>query len=400
VRRLWIVALGLAAIVALGVAGWAVFVEDSRPDAPGAFYTAPSPLPDGPPGTVIRSEVVDGFSSGATAHRVLYKSTGYDGRPTAVSGLIVVPDGSPPAEGRKVLAYTHGTVGVASDCAPSLVTKQAQQPLLFEGGGELLAAGYVVAASDYQGLGTPGPHPYLVGDSEAMSELDIVRAAHNLTEAHAGNEFVVWGHSQGGHASLFTGQLAAGYAPELRLLGVAAGAPVPNLADLFKVNIKTTVGKILISMALQSWARVYDDASLDQIVSRGARPLVGRIAKNCLYTQRQILASVPGSLALNLTFLHTPPWETEPWATIVEENNPGDARTNAPLLIIQGDADPIVAPDVTARLVDKLCAAGETVDLLILKGTAHLDAGHVAVPDVVQWIADRFAGKPAPTTCT
>jgi pimeloyl-ACP methyl ester carboxylesterase len=146
----------------------------------------------------------------------------------------------------KVIAYTHGTGGVASDCAPSLVTNQAQQPLLFEGGGELLRAGYVVAASDYEGLGTPGPHPYLVGESEAMNELDVVRAARNLTEAHAGDEFVVWGHSQGGHASLFTGQLAAGYAPELRLLGVVAGAPMPNLADLFQVNIRTTVGKILI----------------------------------------------------------------------------------------------------------------------------------------------------------
>jgi dipeptidyl aminopeptidase/acylaminoacyl peptidase len=95
-----------------------------------------------------------------------------------------------------------------------------------------------------------------------------------------------------------------------------------------------------------------------------------------------------------------PSWETEPWKTIAEKNNPGATRTNAPILIIQGDADPIVAPDVTARLVDKLCGAGETVDLRMLKGTAHLDAGHVAVPDVVQWIAGRFAGKPAPTTCT
>lgn len=75
-------------------------------------------------------------------------------------------------------------------------------------------------------------------------------------------------------------------------------------------------------------------------------------------------------------------------------------RTDAPILIIQGDADPIVAPDVTARLAHKLCAEGETVDVRILKGTAHLDAGHVAVPDVVRWIADRFAGKPPPTTCT
>jgi pimeloyl-ACP methyl ester carboxylesterase len=399
-RWLGIAAGVLAILGAAAVAGWAIFVHESRPDAPGAFYRAPSPLPAGPPGTIIRSEIVDGFHSGATAHRVLYKSTGYDGSPTAVSGLIVVPDGSPPVGGRKIVAYTHGTVGVASSCAPSLVTNQEQQPLLYEGGGELLEAGYVVAASDYQGLGTPGPHPYLVGDSEAMNELDIVRAAQNLTEADAGNEFVVWGHSQGGHASLFTGQLAAGYAPELELVGVAAGAPVPNLVDLFKVNLETTVGKVLISMALQSWARVYDDASLDQIVTRAARPLVGRIARNCLYSQQQILASVPGALALNLTFLHTPPWETEPWATIAETNNPGATRTDAPLLIIQGDADPIVAPAVTTRLVDKLCAEGETVEFRVLEGVAHLDAGHIAVPDVVRWIADRFAGKPAPSTCT
>jgi predicted esterase len=94
-----------------------------------------------------------------------------------------------------------------------------------------------------------------------------------------------------------------------------------------------------------------------------------------------------------------PSWENELWKTIAEKNNPGATRTNAPILIIQGDADPIVAPDVTARLVDKLCTEGETVDLRVLKGTAHLDAGHVAVPDVAQWIADRFAGKPAPSTC-
>ena len=117
---------------------------------------------------------------------------------------------------------------------------------------------------------------------------------------------MVWGHSQGGHASLFTGQLASRYAPELQLIGVAAGAPAPNLKDLFATNIETTVGRILIAMALHSWAGVYDDASLDQIVTPVARPLVGRIARNCLYNQKQILASVPAALALDLTFLrHT-----------------------------------------------------------------------------------------------
>ena len=184
-------------LLAAAIAGWLIFVESSRPDEPGEFYSAPAPLPDGPPGTIIRSEVVDDFVAGATTYRVLYTSTGYDGEPTAVSGLILVPDDTPPDGGRKVVAYTHGTTGVASRCAPSLVTNPEQQPVLVEGGPELLAAGYVVAATDYQGLGTPGPHPYLVGDSEAMNALDSVRAARNLDEADASDDFAGLGSLPG-----------------------------------------------------------------------------------------------------------------------------------------------------------------------------------------------------------
>ena len=299
-----------------------------------------------------------------------------------------------------MLAYTHGTVGVASNCAPSLLTRSDEQPLFLEGGAAFLAAGYVIAASDYQGLGTPGPHPYLVGNSEAMNELDIVRAAHNLAAAHAGTRFAVWGHSQGGHAALFTGQLVASYAPELHLVGVAAGGPAPNLVDMFKVNVKTTIGKVLISMALQSWERVYHDAHLDQIVTPAARPIVARIARNCLYTPNQILGSVPRALALGLTFLHAPPWETEPWKTIAATNTPGGAPTKAPILIVQGGADTIITPDVTERLAHKLCTEGDTVDLRLYPGVSHLATGHDAAPAVLKWINDRFADKPPPTTCT
>ncbi len=341
----WIL-IGLGVLAALAVAlvlAFVVFAENVQPDEPGEFYAAPSPLPDGPPGTITRSEVVDGFHEGSTAYRVLYKSTGYDGKPTAVSGLVVVPEGEPPPEGRRVIAYTHGTVGVASRCGPSLVAGP-QQPLFFEGGAALLAAGYVIAAPDYQGLGTRSPHPYLVGESEAMNTLDAVRAANNLPEAGGSKDFVVWGHSQGGHASLFTGQLAASYAPDLQLLGAAAGAPVPNLVDMFAVNIKTTPGKILIAMALNSWAQVYG-AKLDQIVTRTARPFVAGVARNCLYNQKQILASVPSALVLGLTFLRVPPWEVQPWKTILERNTPGAeaARIGEPVLIVQGGADGIVA---------------------------------------------------------
>ena len=386
-----------ALVLAVGGVAISVAVHRAAPGEPGPFYTAPSPLPDGPPGTIVRTEVIDGFHPGATTYRVLYTSTGYDGSPTAVSGIIVVPDSPPPPEGREIIAFTHGTVGVATNCSPSLQGRKALP--VYEGLDEFVADGYVVAATDYQGLGTPGPHPYLVGASEAMNALDSVRAARNVDAAHAGTDFAVWGHSQGGQAALFTGQLAASYAPELHLVGVAAGAPPTNLVELFKVNIETTVGKILISMALQSWSRVYNDASLDQIVTPSARPAVKSIAERCLYDQTQILAAVPSSLLLGLTFLSTPPWEIEPWKTIIAQNTPGAAPTGVPMIITQGSADPIMTPDVTRQFVSELCANGETVDYRVLSGVGHLEAGHVAAPEVAAWIADRFAREPPPNTC-
>jgi uncharacterized membrane protein HdeD (DUF308 family) len=157
----WLRLTGTVAGLLLALAGAAISaaIDRAAPAAPGAFYRAPSPLPAGPPGTIIRTQVVKGFQPGATAYRVLCNSTGYEGTPTAVSGLIIVPDDAAPAGGRRVLAYTHGTTGVASNCAPSLVTEQVEQPLLAEGGAAFLAAGYVIAASDYQGLGTRGTPP-------------------------------------------------------------------------------------------------------------------------------------------------------------------------------------------------------------------------------------------------
>ena len=108
---------------------------------------------------------------------------------------------------------------------------------------------------------------------------------------------------------------------------------------------------------------------------------------------------MPSALLLGLTFLHTPPWEAEPWKTIAEQNTPGATRIGVPILIVQGDADHIVHPSVTKRFAKKLCGTGENVDLRLYAGVGHLETGHVAAPDVVKWIADRFAGKRAPSTC-
>ena len=108
---------------------------------------------------------------------------------------------------------------------------------------------------------------------------------------------------------------------------------------------------------------------------------------------------MPSSLLLGFTFLSTPPWETEPWEMILADNTPGAHPPGVPMLVTQGDADPIMTPGVTAQFVNELCANGETVDYKVLPGVEHLDAGHIAAPEVAAWIADRFADEPAPSTC-
>jgi uncharacterized membrane protein HdeD (DUF308 family)/acetyl esterase/lipase len=392
----------IGAVAALVLAGGATVVSISvnraQPGEPGAFYDLPSPLPEGEPGTIIRQEVVDGYVDGATTYRVLYLTEGFDGAPTAVSGMIFVPDGPAPAGGRPVVAYTHGTVGVTPKCAPSLQPYE-RNPISFEGGQALLDAGYVIAATDYQGMGTAGPNPYLVGRAQATDALDSVRAARLLPEAEASDRVVVWGYSQGGHAALFTGQLAPTYAPELDILGVAAGAPAPDLVDLFKVNVETPVGKVLISMAIDSWAQVYDTADLDDVLTPEAQLVVDRVADICLYGSKQILSGIPGALMLGFSFLKAPVWETEPWATIAAENTPGATENDAPLLFVLGTGDTVVAPEITERFFTDRCAEGAVAELLTVPDLGHIETSKEAAPEVVEWIVGRVEGEPAPDSC-
>ena len=390
----------ISLVVALVGVAALIAVQSAQPDAPGSFYMAPAALPDGPPGTIVRSEVIDDFYDGATAYRVLYTSTSYDGQPTAVSGIVVVPDGNAPADGRKIVAWTHGTVGVAANCAQSLIAPSSLAPAL-PALDEFMDAGYIYVATDYQGLGTPGPSPYLVGASEGMNALDSVRAAINLPGTNASNDFVVWGESQGGHASLFTGQLAATYAPELNLRGVVASAPASDLLDLFKTKIEKSdaIGNMLLAMAASSWARVYDDVDLNSLVFPAARPLVNAIAENCIHNPAQIQASLPASVLLTMRFFSRPPWEFQTWNDLIVENTPGDTTTLAPILVQQGQIDQVISPAVQAQFVEKLCVTGDTVEYRTYPGVGHLTIAHDTASEVVRWITDRFAGVPPATSC-
>lgn len=206
----------LAMIVGIGPAA-------AKPVSPiDAFYTVRPEDLTGAPGTLIRQAPIDLLSVyRAKAYRILYVSRNLKGDKIGVSGMMVVSTLPGRGATRPIVAWAHATTGVAHKCAPS----RRSDPLAIPGIKDMIARGYTVVATDYPGLGTPGPVPYLIGLGEAQSVLDSVKAVRTMPEAQAGDAFVLWGHSQGGHAVLFAASLAKTYAAELKLLGVAAAAP-------------------------------------------------------------------------------------------------------------------------------------------------------------------------------
>lgn len=335
-------------------------------------------------------------AEGATITSILYESTGLRGEPIEVTGYVVIPHGPVPKGGRPIVAWAHPTTGVARTCAPSL----GGNPLgRIPGLAEMLRRGFIVAATDYAGLGIGGPHPYLVGISEGRSVLDSVRAARALAGRAASNRFVVWGHSQGGQAALFTGALARRYAPELRLEGVAAAAPASELAALFSDDLGTPAGKILTAFTLYSWARIYH-APLAPVLGPSQLREVNRIAGECLDDIEGLIDLRLDAIPLQTTFLKIKDLtRISPWRGLIARNTPTPPLGDFPVFLAQGTADTIVPFRVTANYASKLCRAGNRVDFLELPNVSHSFAAFDSAPEAVAWMSGRFAGYPAPNTC-
>lgn len=382
----------LAAVVCLAT----LMFRASDAGAQTPFYRATPQELDGPPGSLIRSEPMAFAPAGAQAYRVLYRSVGMQGEPIAVSGVIVVPPGPAPAGGRPIVAWAHPTTGVVPHCAPSLAIFVFQQ---MAGLRRLIEQGAVVAATDYPGLGTAGPHPYLVGASEAQAVIDSVRAARTLPDVGDGNSFAVWGHSQGGQASLYTGLIANTYAPELRLVGVAAAAPATSLVTLMGDDFKSAGGKNLTAMTLWSWSRVYG-APIDHVVLPEAMPTIDRLSNECIESVFDILERRKTEKPLEQQFLSVPNIAAvQPWRSLAMRNSPGTLPPNIPLFLAQGTADNIVRPEVTRSYMQHQCTAGSKVSMMWVPGVGHGFIARDSADAAVAWMMDRFAGRPAPSDC-
>ncbi len=361
------------------------------------FYAVSPTDLRGPPGTLIRYEGLTNVRlTDAMAYRILYRSTGMRGEPIAVSGMAIVPFARPPGGESPVVAWAHGTTGIVPPCAPSLLPKPMKSIVAIN---ELLGGHFVIAATDYPGLGAGTMHPYLVGESEARAVLDSVRAVRQL-DPHAGARFAVFGHSQGGHAALWTGQVQKRYAPELDLVGVAALAPATELGRLFTDDIHRLSGRILSGLVMESWSdpRIYG-APLDLLISRSEQAAFAGIGRECI----DIVPDEIDDLRLNKrvpsNFLKVSPTEVEPWRSLIARNVPPAVRMAAPVYIAQGLADTTVDPPVTANYVARLCRNGSVVSYQTFPGKTHDTIRKAAARATVEWLRDRFAGRPAPDSC-
>ena len=344
---------------------------------------------------LVAAVPIAGAPEGAQAYRVVYHSTDSGDKAIDVTGVVIIPAGNPPAAGRDIVAWAHGTSGIADDCAPST------NSWLFSsiaGLASLLKQGYIVVATDYQGLGGPGPHPYLVGPSAAHSVLDIVRAAREVPQASASTRFVVWGESQGGHATLWTAQLAASYAPELQLMGAAAAAPPVDLAANLTGNANATVRALSTAYAGASWSEVYD-IPLSTITGPTGQDLIRRLAKNCVTLDGFKTRTKIGLLRLTRQLRGVNLNASPRWAEQMKANSVLPRNFGVPLLVAQGSADLIVSPTVTSTFVTAVCRAGQPVRFLQLAGGDHVTIAKRTAATTIDWIGDRFAGRAVADDC-
>lgn len=390
-----VLALAMAALGVrawLGMANWQAQQEQQPLDP---FYAAPSTLP-GPPGTVIRTEPIDADVPGATALRMLYVTERPDGTPTVSGGMVFVPKTPPPAGGRPVVAWAHPTAGMGDACAPS----RSANPLLDTGNWleQMIQLGWVVTATDYAGLGTAGPELYLVGEAEARDVVNSVRALSDIPDADPGRRYAVWGHSQGGHAALWTGRLSESLAPELDLIGVAAAAPAARLVDIMQAQWDTDVAWVIGSEISISWPVVDPSLVIEDVLTRSGLDDYQRIAEECI-TGKDLILDV-GALHLEgRSFFEVDPLATPAWRAFTQAQSPIEPLVDLPVFLAQGTADEVVLPWPNAILQRDWCRAGVDLSMLWLGDVNHMKAATTAGPAAVDWIADRFADRPAPRTC-
>lgn len=392
-HRFWQVTAWLVlGLIAAGVVIWGL----SLPPDPSRFYSARS-VPE-QPGALVRAE---GFTrkvpDGARGWRILYSTSRGGGRPVLASALVLAPKAKSDAP-RRVIAWAHGTTGIVAGCAPSMMPDPFQHTPALR---EAIAQGWVIVATDYIGLGAEGVHPYLIGEGEARSVLDAVRAARHIEGLSLADETVVWGHSQGGHAALWTGLLAPRLAPDVRILGVAALAPATDLPALLRQAQHSTAGRLVSSYIVSAYSATYPDVSFDGVVREEAARLVHDVARRCMSGPRALVTAAEVSMFETPIFQFDDPAQGGAFGDRLRQNTL-QGPLPVPVWIAQGGQDKLVLPHIQDVYVQRQCEAGQVLSYGQYADRDHLSlvaADSPAAKDLVAWTVQRFNAAPAANDC-
>jgi Secretory lipase len=355
------------------------------------FYEPPEPLGDVEPGDVIRSEPMDAYLAPGVrlrvrAWRVLYRSTSAIGEPTAVSGAVLVPYGRIRGP-RPLIGYGVGTHGIGDSAAPSRLLSRG---LEWESGmiAMILARGWAVAITDYQGLGTPGDHTYMVGHALGPNVLDAMRAARQLhpSELPVEGPAAIVGYSEGGAAAAWAAQLQATYAPDVPLTAVAAGAAAADV-ETGGATLDGTFFSFFIAYGGIGYAAAYPELDLDSYLtpkgSKGIDALrQSTIAQAMLWGPRFIRAS-------DLTQPNV--LELPEWRARLRENRLGGIAPDAPVLLHHARRDQIVSFQQSVDLRKAWERIGADVRLYVTRGGVdHISGGVAGMPVALAWVAGRL----------
>ncbi|MBN4926042.1 alpha/beta fold hydrolase [Hoyosella rhizosphaerae] len=416
--------LAAAAAAILGVTGISPAAAQT-----GGFYAPPTPLASVVPGTVLKAEPLplllqiptDDGPLPAAATRLMYQSTDPLGNPIAVTGTYLDPTvpWNGPGE-RPLVSMAPGTQGQGNQCAPSKLLSQLVQydpPLDIRGEYELpfmvamLSQGIAVVMTDYQGLGTPGVHTYVNRVAQGNAVLDAARAAQKLPGTRIGNDgpIALWGYSQGGSATAAAAELHPTYAPELDIKGAFAGAPPSDLKEVLR-RIDGSILTGAIGYAINGFRHVYPEIEplLDAELNDRGKQMLRDVAAQCV-----------GETALTYGFQQTSTFTTSgrPLSDVLDElpevqsiiatQQLGKVQPEIPVLVQIGTDDDIIPAVQVRTLAADWCARGATVALTenplpaILPGLAvnHGLPYLLGVVESIEFINDRFADRPAPSTC-
>lgn len=409
--------LAVLAIVVSSLPRPALAQHAPQPDAEqgdgrvSAFYDWSQVIP-AKPGTLLRTEPLPetiGLSNAGRQSRILYSSTsGFDSRtPIVVSGALFVPKGTPPKGGWPVIAWAHGTVGLADICAPSWAGRSFRDTIYLN---RWLAEGYAVVATDYQGLGVAGPHPLINIPAISYGVLDSIRAVVNGVPGIANNAVIV-GQSQGGAAAFGAAAYAPTYAPEIALKGaVGTGVIYSRSPDLaapppppVRPNPNVFDEAIVYSLFGFVVAQQFDpQLQFADVFTEKGIPLAKQARTACLFGVEADAAF--GQFTRAETFLAKP---GERYAHFLETADERTARygryptlkLKVPIFIGTGASDLTPSALNQLTLMKDACAAGSVVEGHVYAGLGHSATVNASLRDSIPFVRKAFAGETITPVC-